>query len=630
MSDHLQLKDHYNESRIFSHRVWFVFAVVIFLMGLLVYRYYDLQITDYQDYATQSDRNRIQVQALPPTRGLIYDRNGVLLADNRPSYTLTIVKERVNDIDETLALIGSLIEVSEADLERFQKNLAQRRRPFEPVLLRSELNEEEIARFAVNEFRLPGVEVEAQLVRYYPFGEAFAHTVGYVSRINAEELSGFSEEQYERYRGTNAIGKIGIEKQYEEMLLGTVGYRNVETDARGRVLRELERFDPLPGQDLHLYVDAKVQAAAIEAMQDLRGAIVVVEVETGGVIAIVSNPGFDPNLFVTGISSKDYRALNESTENPLFNRALQGAYEPGSTLKPMLGLAGLEAGVITPHTTINDPGFFQLPGVKRRFRDHISWGHGKAVDLKQAIIESCNTYFFNLVNEMTIDKVVPFGRQFGLGEKTEIDIPSEGSGIWPSPQWKREKRGLSWGLGDTLNVGIGQGDVLLTPAQLAVMTATMASRGKRPKLKVVQPKWQSDLLLMDQVVAKPKNIVVAKDENWNYVLAAMEQVVHHPKGTARSISKDLDYRMAAKTGTAQSISIGQDEKYKEDELAERYRDDALIVAYAPADKPKVAISVIVENKGHGGEIAAPIARKVLDTYYRVELEREKLLSTEAE
>lgn len=630
MSDHLQLKDHYNESRIFSHRVWFVFAIVLLLMGVLVYRYYDLQVTDYQDYATESDRNRIQVQALPPTRGLIYDRNGVLLADNRPSYTLTVVKERVGDLDETIALLSSLLEISDSDLERFQKNLAQRRRPFEPVLLRSELNEEEIARFSVNAFRLPGVAVEAQLVRYYPFGAAFAHSVGYVSRINAEELASFSEEQYESYRGTNAIGKIGIEKQYEDFLLGTVGYRNVETDARGRVLRELERFDPLPGQDLHLYVDAHVQAAAIEAMQGQRGAIVAVEVDTGGVIAIVSNPGFDPNLFVTGISSKNYRALNDSKENPLFNRALQGAYEPGSTLKPMLGLAGLEAGVITPATTINDIGYFQLPGVKRRFRDHISWGHGKAVDLKQAIIESCNTYFFNLVNEMTINKVVPFGKQFGLGEKTDIDIPSERSGIWPSPEWKRKTRGLSWGLGDTLNVGIGQGDVLLTPAQLATMTATLASRGRRQKLKVVQPKWQSDLLLLEQIIAKPKHIVQAKDEHWDYVLAAMEQVVHHPKGTARSVSKDLAYRMAAKTGTAQSISIGQDQKYNEDELEERYRDDALVVAYAPADNPKIAISVIVENKGHGGEIAAPIARKVLDTYYAAEQAREKLLSSEVE
>jgi len=630
MSDHLQLKDHYNESRIFSHRVWFVFVVVFLLMGVLVYRYYELQITDYQDYATQSDRNRIQVQAIPPTRGLIYDRNGVLLADNRPSYTLTVVKERVDDLEETLTLLSSLLDVSDSDLERFQKNLAQRRRPFESILLRSELTEEEIARFSVNAFRLPGVEVEAQLVRYYPFGEAFAHSVGYVSRINAKELASFSEEQYESYRGTNAIGKIGIEKKYEQFLLGTVGYRNVETDARGRVLRELERFDPVPGQDLHLYLDAQVQTAAIEAMQGQRGAIVAVEVDTGGVIAIVSNPGFDPNLFVTGISSKDYRALNESKENPLFNRALQGAYEPGSTLKPMLGLAGLETGVITPATSINDIGYFQLPGVKRRFRDHISWGHGKAVDLKQAIIESCNTYFFNLANEMTISKIVPFGKQFGLGEKTGIDIPSERSGIWPSPEWKRKTRGLSWGLGDTLNVGIGQGDVLLTPAQLAVMTATMASRGRRPKLKVVQPTWQSDLLLMEQAIAQPKNIVQVKDENWDYVLNAMEQVVHNPKGTARSISKGLAYRMAAKTGTAQSISIGQDQKYNADELEERYRDDALIIAYAPADNPKIAISVIVENKGHGGEIAAPIARKVLDTYYVAEQAREKLLSSEGQ
>jgi len=484
MAEPLRLKDHSIEARVFTHRVAFMAAVVALMVGGLVYRYHSLQVTHYEDYATQSDRNRIHVQPIPPTRGLIYDRNGVLLADNRPSYTLTLVKERVPDLDQTLALLSDIITVTDNDLERFNKALDQRRRPFEAVPLRLQLSEAEIAKLAVNEYRLEGVEVEAQLVRHYPFAELFAHTVGYVGRINDREMAAFSEDEYRRYRGTYSIGKIGLEKQYEDLLLGTVGYQNVETNARGRVLRELERQDPQPGRDLHLYLDTEVQRTAMEALAGRRGSVVALDVNSGGVVAMASSPSFDPNLFVTGISVDDYTRLRDSLDNPFLDRSIQGQYAPGSTLKPMLGLGALHHDIITTEHTIEDIGYFLFDG--RRYRDHISWGHGKNVDLRQAIVESCNTFYYDLANRMTIDVIHDWGARFGLGSRTGIDIPSERSGIWPSRTWKRNARGVPWYPGDTINVGVGQGFVLVTPASArsprwcgATSPATTVPRRKR-------------------------------------------------------------------------------------------------------------------------------------------------------
>ncbi|MEX1032264.1 MAG: penicillin-binding protein 2 [Cellvibrionaceae bacterium] len=627
MSEPLQLKDHSSEARIFATRVWFIALFVIAMMGLLIFRYHNLQVVHYQDYATQSDRNRIHVQPIPPTRGLIYDRNGVLLAENRASYTLSLTKELVPDLDATLELLATLVDVSPGDLDKFEKSLDQRRRPFEAVPLRYQLTEEEIARLAVNEYRLEGVEVEAQLVRHYPFGELFAHSIGYVGRINDRELAAFNEDEYERYRGTFSIGKLGLERRYEDVLLGRVGYQNVETNARGRVLKELERSDPRPGQDLHLYMDAAVQKAAIEALGDRRGAVVAIDARSGGVIAIASTPSFDPNLFVTGISYDDYRELNESINTPLFDRALQGQYPPGSTLKPMLGLAGLQKGFVTPDTTIHDIGYFRLPGDTRHYRDHISWGHGESVDLEEAITESCNTFYYDLVHRMTIDHIHPFGSQFGLGQRTGVDLPGERPGIWPSRQWKREARGFAWYPGDTLNVGVGQGFVLVTPLQLAVMTATLASRGERRQPQLVQRMMQSG---ENGVVALPPiDSVVAKEEHWNYVLNAMEQVVHGAKGTARTINKGIQYRMGGKTGTAQIVAMAQDEKYDIELVEHRKRDQALFVGFAPVDDPRIAVAVIVENGAHGSTAAAPVARLVIDSYFASERARETKFTGQA-
>ncbi|WP_193161454.1 penicillin-binding protein 2 [Microbulbifer hainanensis] len=597
----LHLKDPLTEQRLFRNRMLVALVGVAVLLGVLVARFYNLQVVNYNSYATQSDQNRIQVRPVPPTRGLIYDRNGTLLADNRPSYTLAVVRERVKDMDATLEFLGRLVQLDDSDVEKFRRRL-QHRRPFEPVPLRFRLSEEEIARVSVNEFRLPGVSVEAELVRYYPLGDLFAHSVGYVGRINDRELQRFTAEDVRRYRGTESIGKVGLERSYEDMLLGEVGYENVETNARGRVLRVLERHNPKPGADLTLSLDAQLQKTASDALGDRRGAVVAIDVKTGGVLAFVSKPSFDPNLFVTGISFNDYRALSDSLDVPLFNRALQGQYPPGSTLKPMMGLGGLAEGVITPESTVNDPGFFMLPNDTRRYRDWKRWGHGKHVDLNQAITESCDVYFYDMASRWNIDAMHDIATRFGLGAKTGIDLPAERPGLFPSREWKRGARGLPWFPGDSLNAVLGQGFVLATPLQLAVMTATMANRGTHYKPQVV--KAINGVELPPQVL----HHVEAKPANWDAIFKGMESVIN--RGTGRKVGEGLDFQVAGKSGTAQVVGIAQGERYDSEALKERHRDHALFVAFAPADNPQIAVSVLVENGEHGGSVAGPVAREV--------------------
>ncbi len=613
--EHRQIKDHRSENQLFGSRILISFLFVIILFGILVFRFYELQVVQYQAYVTKADSNRIQVQPIPPTRGLIFDRNGVLLADNRPSYTLSIVKERVKDLNKTLDVIGELIALTEDDRTNFYKALEQRRRPYESVPLRYRLTEEEIARVAVNEYRLDGVDVEAQLVRYYPQGELFAHAIGYVGRINERELTGFDEDTYRRYSGTYSIGKIGLEKSYELDLLGEVGSQHVEANAHGRVLRVLERIDPIPGKDLFLQMDLELQRAAYSALGENRGAVAVIDVNSGGVLALVSAPTYDPNLFVTGISYADYKALNQSRDLPLFNRAIQGQYPPGSTLKPILGLGGLQTGSVTPEWTIRDPGYYQLDKDERFYRDWKKWGHGNKVNLYQAIVESCDTYFYDLAVRMGIDQMHPVGAAFGLGEKTGIDLPNERAGLWPSRVWKRGARGLPWFPGDSLNVSIGQGDVLVTPLQLALMVATIASKGKLYSPKLVKYIGQTE------VSTNGHQTYESTPENWQYIARAMKGVVHSAHGTARAISNGAGYTMAGKTGTAQVVGIAQDERYDRDKLHDRNWDHALFIAYAPAENPQVAMAVIVENGEHGSSAAAPVARQVFDAWFGIESAR---------
>lgn len=607
MSEHLQIKDHHREARIFARRAGVAGLMIVGLLLIIFLRYYKLQVIEHDDYVTRSDRNRVQVQAIPPTRGLIYDRRGRLLAENKPSYTLSIVPEQTTNLEQTLILLQALVAFDEEQLSTFRERLKNRRRPFEAVPLRYQLGEVEIARLAVNEYRLDGVEVGAELVRSYPLGELFAHSIGYVGRINEKELKAFDEESYARYSGTHTIGKLGLEKFYESELLGQVGTQHVEINARGRILRVLDYQRPKPGKNLVLYLDAQLQQVAHQALAGRRGAVAAIEVATGGVIALVSTPSFDPNLFVTGISFADYRALNESRDLPLFNRTLQGQYPPGSTLKPMLGLAGLYYKVIDSKSSVIDPGFYQLENDERFYRDWKKGGHGARVALHTAIEQSCDVFFYDLAFRTGIDRMHEFGGFFGLGQATGIDIPNERSGNWPSRAWKRAARGLPWFPGDSLNMGIGQGAVLTTPLQLAVMTATLANKGARIKPQLVRRVGGNE----NVVETIQPQIIKATD--WQQIEAAMESVVHSLRGTGHSISANLDYRIAGKTGTAQVVGIAQGEDYDSEALAERLRDHALFIAFAPAKDPKLAVAVIVEN-GEKSSSAAKIARQIFDTY----------------
>jgi len=608
MATVVALKDPYRESRIYSARTLFVGVVVVSLLGVLLARYFSLQITQYDAYRTESERNRVQLQSLPPKRGLIFDRNGVLLAENRPSFVLSLVLERVPDLDATLELLGSMIDLPESDLEKFQ-NRSKRRRPYERVPLHFRLSEAERALLAVNRYQLPGVEVEAQLVRHYPQGELFAHALGYVGRINEEEQRRLNEVDY---RGTNHIGKIGLELYYEDLLHGDVGYQNVETNALGRVLRVLERTDPIPGADITLSLDSAVQRVAYEALAGRRGAVVAMDPRNGEVLALVSAPGFDSNLFVNGISAENYSGLRESADLPLFNRAVQGQYPPGSTVKPIIGLGGLELGVITPEDTIRDPGWYVLPGEDRRFRDWTlrvrGTGHGNEVDLHQAIEESCDVYFYDLANRMGIDSIHDFSEPFGLGSATGLDITHERSGILPSSEWKRRSRGEVWFPGETLNAGIGQGYMLATPLQLAAATSVIASRGLR-----YQPRLLRAVNTKEQPATKP-GLLEAEDENWEIIHQAMRAVFHGERGSARAVGRGARVTMAGKSGTAQVVSIAQDAEYDEEELEERHRDHGLFIAFAPYEEPAIAVAVVVENGGGGSTVAAPIARKVIEQF----------------
>jgi penicillin-binding protein 2 len=604
MASPAALKDPHKEKAIFFNRLMIIALLLLTAFSGLTYRYYSLQITNYQSYQTQSERNRVQLRPVPPVRGLIFDRNGVLLAENRPSYQLAIVRERVDDLATTLAQLKLLLDLSDEQIEGFHKN-SKGRRPFQSIALKLQLNEQDIALMAVNRHKFAGVEVEALAKRFYPKGELFAHVSGYVGRINSTEAARIDKQNY---AGTNYIGKSGLEKYYEDVLHGEVGYENVETNARGRVLRVLERVEPKPGRDIILNLDWKVQEAAANALEGQRGAVVAIDPKTGAVIALVSTPSFDPNLFVNGISSTDYDRLNKSLDLPLFNRALQGQYPPGSTIKPIFGLAGLEYNLMEPSTIVKDPGWFQLPNNERRFRDWKKHGHGNNVDLHLAIEQSCDVYFYHLANKMGIDRMHDFSEKFGLGVRTGIDLFNEKTGILPSSKWKRRTKNQVWFPGETLNVGIGQGYMLTTPLQLAVAAAAIASKGLKHTPQILKS-------ISGEVPIKRvgERFNLVKESTWDLIFDAMEAVVHAPRGTAHSKSKNMQYKAAGKTGTSQVIGIAQDEEYDITKISKHNWDHGLYIGFAPLEDPVIAVAVIVEN-GDGSSAAVPIARKVTDAY----------------
>ncbi len=606
MPQPIRLKDHEKDSRLIRKRAVVGAVVVLLLTSVLLVRLYYLQVVQYEYHTTLAENNRIHVQPIPPNRGLIFDRNGVIIADNRPSFSLTLTRERAGDWPQVLDVIVEVLKLGPDERALFERRVRQGRRPFEPVPVLFELSEEQIALIAINQFRLPGVEVAAQLVRHYPLGEHFAHSVGYVGRINEKELK---ELDPVAYSGTHHIGKTGIERFYEDELHGDVGYEEVETNARGRVLRVLKRTDPTPGKDIVLSLDVRLQEAAEAALAGRRGAIVAIQPQTGEVLAMVSQPSFDPNPFVTGIGFKAYADLRDSIDRPLYNRVLRGLYPPGSTIKPMVAVAGLDAGVVTPQTRVHDPGFYQLQGHSHKYRNWNRTGDGW-VDMDLAIARSNDTYFYSLAHKMGIDRMHDYMTRFGLGQRVALDMFEETAGLMPSREWKRARYRQAWYPGETLILGIGQGYMQTTPLQLAQATALMATRGKwiRPHLaKTIQGRVSVD--------PNPLPDIVLRDPKfWDNGRHGMEQVMHGARGTARKVGDTSVYRIAGKSGTAQVVAIKQGEKYDRSKVQERHRDHALFVAFAPADNPQIAVSVMVENGESGSGVAAPVVKQVMDAW----------------
>jgi len=602
MKQHFPLKNVQQEKRIFRNRTFISMGIVVFFLLILVTRYAYLQLVQFDEFSTASDQNRIRLQPLAPARGYIYDRNGVLLADNYPVFTATMSRADVTDIDATIERLTPILELTPDDIERFNSRIKASRKT-ERVSIKLNLNENDIARFSEVKYQFPGVNIETQMTRYYPHGELFAHVIGYVGRINDKELKSINKDLY---AGTNLIGKIGVEKSYEDLLHGVPGNESVEADAHGNVLRHLGRKEPIRGNDLYLSLDYGLQTVASEQLAGRRGAIVAMDPRTGEILALVSSPSFNPNLFVTGISHTDYSGLRDNLDQPLYNRAVQGAYPPGSTIKPMFGLGGIHYGLIDWGTAISDHGYFTLPGDSHKFRDWKKSGHG-VVNLHKSQVVSCDTFFYILSFRMGIEKMNTWMRQFGFGEKTGVDLPSESTGLYPNPEWKMRTRDAKWLKGETISVSIGQGAFTATPLQLAMATAITANHGSHVIPHVLQTtkgaKPHKDLNAPDGKIQ-----FNGTDQDWIQMRDAMVDVIE--TGTGRGIRTPM-YKIAGKTGTAQVKSIAQGKRYNEALLTERQLDHGLFVGFAPAENPEIAIAVVWENGRHGGS-AAQLARPILD------------------
>lgn len=616
-----ELHDRSKERRTFNARAAISMVLVAAAFLVLFGRMVQLQVFEADAYQARSDSNRVQTVAVAPRRGAIYDRNGTLLAGNRTIHSIAVVTELAGDIDEMLEEVGALVPLSEADIAGFHKRMRAKRRPLEPIPLKLNIDERERATVRVNEFRLPGVQVRADIVRHYPEPLQMTHAIGSVRRIDETDLRRLDEA---RYAATAFIGRHGVEKFYESSLHGEPGYRRIETDARGRQVRTLFEQPARAGADITLHLDARVQRAAAEALGERRGAIVAIEPRTGGILALLSQPGYDANLFVTGISAAQYHELKASRETPLFNRATRGLYAPGSTFKPVMGLACVSHGITTWEDTIDDRGTFRIGGQGRIYRDW-SWEPDNAggqgiVDLNRAIYRSSNVYFYNLGAQLDIDDLASFAAQFGYGENTTIDVAFAESGVLPNRDWKRGAMNDAWYPGDTVNLAIGQGFLLATPLQLAAATATIAGRGHRVRPRLL---LAADGELHEHDPPPPLPPVAGPTpEDWERMVDAMEAVVHRgnqgyrQNGTAWFYigQGDVPYRIAGKSGTAQVVGIPQDEEYDEEALDEFERKHAWFIAFAPADDPRIALSVLVENGGGGSSVAAPVARTILDAY----------------
>ncbi len=607
MSPIYTIKNKLVESRLFLNRIIAAFIVILLLTSGLIVRLVYLQIVGHEHYATLAKDNSIKIEPLVPTRGIIYDRHGKVLADNTQSFSLELIPEQIKDIDDTLRRLQQLLNISDEKIDQFQKQRKRQKRFVSTPLLIS-MTDEEIAKFAVVRPYFPGVDIQARLVRHYPYAELASHVVGYVGRINEAEMKSLPIAEY---RGSTHVGKIGIENTYETELHGKTGYAEIETNVQARAINTVNSVIPIPGENLYLTLDIDLQKTAYDALGDFNGAVVAIDIKTGGVLVFASRPGFDPNPFVIGIANDAYQALQSSENQPLYNRALRGLYPPGSTIKPFIGLAGLEYNAISAEHKLFCPGYYQLPNVSHHYRDWKKGGHG-SVNMTEAITQSCDVYFYSLASILGIDRMHSFLQHFGFGEKSGIDLAGEKQGLLPSREWKRNQRNQSWYPGETLITGIGQGYLQVTPIQLAKATATLANKGK-----IVTPFLVKNTASPDSLGPEADNRqdnFELKSENINSIISAMINVIHDPHGTAKGINKDINFQIAGKTGTAQVFNIKQDAKYNENEIDFKLRDHALFISFAPADDPKIAVAVVVENGGHGGSVAAPIAGQVIKQF----------------
>ena len=633
MEKRVTVKSEREEYHLFRTRAYVAAFVVFVALALVFFRLVFLQVNQFDHFTALSKENYQKEIPIPPVRGLIYDRNGVLLADNHIEYVLEAIQDDVSNMDDSLKRLMQLLPISLQETNKYKQKLRVNSR-FLPVVLRKNLTEEEIAIFSANRAHFPGFKVSVRVQRNYPLGSLGSHMIGYVGRIDKRDVKKFSDAEKLNYSGTTHIGKIGIEKQYESRLHGQAGYELTEVDAHGKPQLKLDEKAPVTGEDLFLSIDIELQIMAEQLLTEHNGAAVAIDPRNGEILAMASMPGYDPNLFVNGISYANYNALRDSIDRPLFNRALQGAYPPGSTIKPMAAIAGLNSGVVTPTSSVYGKGFYQIPGNKRKFRCWKKAGHSH-ISLNRAIYQSCDVYFYDLAFRMGIKRYSKAMARFGFGKRTEIDLPHEGRALMPNADWKRRRFDKFWYPGDTVNAGIGQGFFTATPLQLAHATAIVANRGRMFKPHVLRATRVSRNLPQKLVTpVKLPSIGVTKLRFWDDVVRGMVNVVHGEHGTARASAQGAQYRYAGKTGTAQVFGIAQDATYDAAKLAKKLHDHSLFVAFAPLENPRIALAVIAENAGGGSKVAAPIARKLLDTYLLTPQQKEQLIakneSTEAD
>jgi len=617
------IRNHSAEANLFARRTFIAFAGVVILLLILLGNIFNLQVESFEKYQTRSNSNRIKLLPVAPNRGLIYDRNGVLLADNKPVYSLSIIPEDAKNIKSNIIQVSELLGINTEQQDKFFKAMKRKRR-FKKIELHSRLSDQQVALFSVNKHKFPGFFVDARLKRYYPFADLTTHNLGYVARINKKDENKLEEQgKSENYAATHAIGKLGIERYYEDILHGSIGHQKVEINNQGRIIRTLDYTPPTPGKDLYLTLDIELQMIAKRALSGKRGAVVAMDPRTGGILAMYSNPSYDGNLFVHGISYKDYNKLRDSKDSPFINRGVRG-YPPASTVKPFLALTGLEEGIITPETEVWDPGFYQLKGLPNKYRDWAPWGHG-FVNLTKAIEKSCNIYFFHLAFKLGITKISTAMENFGFGERTGIDIHEESRGIMPSVEWKRARYNQDWYTGETLSVGIGQSFWTATPLQLTQALTTLVNHGERKIPHLLQA---TNELLFDEnnqatyqktpIVYEPQAPIVLKQhKNWGLVLDAMHNTAQKARATAYVPFKGSKYDASGKTGSAQVARREQGKKYDAKTTSENKRDNAMFIAFAPFDKPEIVVSVAIENvaDGGGGRNAGPVARQIMDQYF---------------